>query len=231
MAVKLYNLDDDITVSLYRRSGIKNINLKIDHEGLVKITMPYYMPYKIGIEYAKSHLTWIKTNIKPQSLILDNQLIGKAHHIKFVADSVITRPIGRLTKQGAIVTFPQAQELSSPEVQLVARSLALRVLRSQAEALLPIRLNELSNKYTLPYKTVSIKKLKSRWGSCDKESNIVLNLYLMQLPWECIDYVITHELTHTIVFDHGPKFWDAMASYLPNTPILRKLMHNYRTAL
>jgi len=78
---------------------------------------------------------------------------------------------------------------------------------------------------------VRIKRLSSRWGSCDSHQNIVLNLYLMQLPWECIDYVLLHELTHTQILRHGAPFWDAMGKLLPNLAAIRKQMRGYHPVL
>ena len=67
-----------------------------------------------------------------------------------------------------------------------------------------------------------------RWGSCDSKRNIVLNLYLMELPWELIDYVLFHELTHTEVLRHGPDFWSAMKRVLPDVQRRRKAIKSYR---
>ena len=78
---------------------------------------------------------------------------------------------------------------------------------------------------------MAVKRLKSRWGSCDQHTNIILNIFLMQLPWECIDYVLLHELTHTNVLHHGPDFWLAMTQVLPNVTQLRKAMRDYQPIL
>jgi predicted metal-dependent hydrolase len=97
--------------------------------------------------------------------------------------------------------------------------------------LLPIRLQQLSKKYDYQYASVSIKSLKSRWGSCDSNNNISLNLYLMELPWELIDYVLVHELNHTIAMHHGPDFWQKMEAKMPNSKLLRKQLKQYRAGL
>ncbi|HET8992036.1 MAG TPA: M48 family metallopeptidase, partial [Candidatus Saccharimonadales bacterium] len=68
-------------------------------------------------------------------------------------------------------------------------------------------------------------------GSCDQSKNITLNLYLMQLPWHLIDYVLLHELTHTVVFKHGPDFWAEMDKYLPDSKSLRSEMKDYKTTV
>jgi hypothetical protein len=89
----------------------------------------------------------------------------------------------------------------------------------------------LAQKHGFEYSSVSVKRLKGRWGSCDQHQNIVLNLYLMQLPWELIDYVLLHELTHTRILRHGPDFWAAMQRVLPNVKAIRKEMKQHQPVL
>jgi predicted metal-dependent hydrolase len=116
-------------------------------------------------------------------------------------------------------------------VQEAATKAVLCALRKEAEQHLPERLQDLARLHNFSYRTVSVRQLKSRWGSCDQDKNIKLNLYLMQLPWELIDYVLLHELVHTRVMQHGPVFWSAMADLEPNTPQLRKQIRAYKAAI
>jgi predicted metal-dependent hydrolase len=92
-------------------------------------------------------------------------------------------------------------------------------------------LASLSEKYGFTYGRVSVRRLKGRWGSCDHQKNIVLNLFMMQLPWELIDYVLLHELTHTRILRHGPDFWRAMAEVAPNVKELRKSLKEHRPVM
>jgi hypothetical protein len=107
----------------------------------------------------------------------------------------------------------------------------VRALRAQAEASLPGRLGELAGRYGFSFRSVAVKQLTGRWGSCDSKQNIVLNLYLMQLPWELIDYVLLHELTHTRIMKHGPEFWTARSDLLPDAKARRQVMKQYRPAV
>jgi hypothetical protein len=53
----------------------------------------------------------------------------------------------------------------------------------------------------------------------------------MQLPWQLIDYVLLHELTHTTILRHGPDFWRALEAVLPNARVLKKAMREYQPIL
>jgi hypothetical protein len=104
----------------------------------------------------------------------------------------------------------------------------LAAWRKEAKKYLPVRLNELSRKHQLPYNRVIIKNNKSRWGSCSQKDNINLSLHLMRLPDHLIDYILLHELAHTLHKNHGRQFWKSMEKICPNAKSLDKEMRGYR---
>ena len=79
-------------------------------------------------------------------------------------------------------------------------------LRAAAKSTLPHRVAELATQHGLKYGKVSIRASRSKWGSCSAIGNISLSLYLMILPDHLRDYVILHELAHTIHHNHSPRF-------------------------
>lgn len=79
-------------------------------------------------------------------------------------------------------------------------------LRAAAKAFLPQRTEELASKFNLHYNRVTIRATRSKWGSCTRQGNISLSLFLMTLPEHLRNYVILHELCHTVHFNHSEKF-------------------------
>lgn len=64
--------------------------------------------------------------------------------------------------------------------------------------------------------TFTVKKLKSKWGSCDTaKKHIVLNLELMKYPIHAIEYIILHETAHLIYPNHSKNFYNTVALYMP----------------
>jgi len=96
-----------------------------------------------------------------------------------------------------------------------------------AKKILIERLNKISIDTGLLYNKVSIKNQKTRWGSCSSINNINLNINLINLPLRLIDYVIFHELVHTIEKNHSRKFWNLLNRYLPEAQNLNKELNNY----
>lgn len=82
----------------------------------------------------------------------------------------------------------------------------VEVLRAEAKRLLPERVAYIAEKYGLKYGRVTIRNTRSKWGSCTAQGNLSLSLHLMTLPEHLRDYVILHELCHTVHHNHSAEF-------------------------
>lgn len=231
MAHKDFALDDRTTITIYKRSSSRSLRLSIAADGQIRVSIPKWAPYRAGLEFAKSKRKWIEEQRKPSIELTDGQAIGKAHHLHFNPSHSATTTKGRVQNNQINITYPDNLAANDVVVQTAAQKACIRALRTQADQLLPIRLKELATKHNFEYASVTVKNMKSRWGSCDQRRNIVLNIYLVQLPWELIDYVLLHELTHTKVLKHGPVFWAAMTEVLPDVKERRKQVLNNQPIL
>ncbi len=228
MAYKEFTLGNNLPIKIYKKRTSKSLRLSITHSGSVKLTIPAWASYKAGLDFARSKEDWLSKQVPAQNILSDNLPIGKAHHLVFSYSEKSTKPASRIAGNKIVITLPSGYAINDTLVQEVAAKACVRALRSQAEKLLPQRLDYLASKYNFEYSSVRIKMLKGRWGSCDHQKNIVLNLFLMQLPWENIDYVLLHELTHTIVLKHGPDFWSSMERILPNVKAIKKELRKHK---
>jgi predicted metal-dependent hydrolase len=68
----------------------------------------------------------------------------------------------------------------------------------------------------IPYPPLSIRQMKSRWGSCTASGPIILNLTLIQVPKDLIDYVVIHELCHLKEHNHSAAFYALLERVLPD---------------
>lgn len=103
--------------------------------------------------------------------------------------------------------------------------------RQAARRRLVERLNYLADKYGFEYNRVFIKNQKTRWGSCSGKNNINLNVNLVRLPEELIDYTILHELVHTRIKNHGKQFWAQMDWLLGDARRLDRALGEYNLLL
>ncbi len=230
MANKTVNLPDIGSITLYKRRGARSIRLSI-RGNTVRVTVPYWLPYQAGVEFARQHAAWISKHRVQPELLTDEMSVGKYHDLYFESSAAHTRPTTR-TQDGRItVKLPSDMDYTHPVAQAAAAKSSIRALKREAEELLPSRLRRLAAKHGFTFKSVEIKRLKSRWGSCNQQKEIVLNCFLMQLPWELIDYVLLHELLHTQIMAHGPRFWAELGKRIPNLPETRKTMRSHRPLL
>jgi len=124
------------------------------------------------------------------------------------AESFVREKILRKIREGKIlVSVPFTQVITAPDVQAKIRLAILETWRKEAKAILPGRIDELAKNHGFQYRSLSIKNMKTRWGSCTGQNGINLNLHLVRLPDHLCDYIILHELVHTIHKNHGKYFW------------------------
>ncbi len=227
---KQIEIDGIGTVVLQKRRGNRNIRLSIGHTGEVRVSLPFWAPYGAAVAFVKSKSDWIAQQKPPPVLITQGYAVGKAHHICFEAGSgqgVSTRITGNRVR----VLLPLGIRWDSSLAQQAAATVGVRALKKEARKLLPQRLESLAEQHGYTYRSVSVRQLKGRWGSCSQHTDIVLNCFLMKLPWELIDYVLLHELAHTRVMAHGPQFWSEMQTTTPKVQSLRKEIKRYSPTL
>jgi len=144
------------------------------------------------------------------------------------------------------VSFARAEEVAKAKVKWIKKHLeqmddverevtelrkSNHIDREKARKQLVKRLDELSQTYGFKYNRVFIRNQKTRWGSCSAKNNINLNVNLVRLPDELIDYILLHELAHTRVKTHGRKFWDELNKIVGDAKELDRQLNRYKVLL
>jgi predicted metal-dependent hydrolase len=93
------------------------------------------------------------------------------------------------------------------------------------------RLNRLAQRHGFRYNRVFVRNQKTRWGSCSALNNISLNINLVRLPQELIDYTILHELVHTRIKNHSRRFWQELDKILGDAKQIDKKLSEYGALL
>ena len=103
-----------------------------------------------------------------------------------------------------------------------------RWYRAQAEIVFHERLAACLRRMPedIPLPPLRIRSMKTRWGSFSSRGRITLNLSLITVPVDCLDYVILHELCHYRLRRHGPRFWKLLQSILPDCRERRKELNS-----
>lgn len=223
MLAKTFELAGIGAVRIIKKRGNRNIRLSFDASGQPRISVPQYAPYHVGLAFARQKASWINQHRPLVPLALaDGQIIARYYTLAFRASASVKSASARVKASRIIVTYPAALTIASDAVQKAAKRGADKAIKLEAEKVLPPRLAELALVYGYEFKSVKIKPMRRRWGSCDQAGNITLNQFLVTLAPELIDYVLLHELVHTKHQHHQADFWSTMEHHLPDVKALRK---------
>jgi predicted metal-dependent hydrolase len=94
--------------------------------------------------------------------------------------------------------------------------------RKEIEKILPQKVQEHSIKMNLFPTSISYRKNKRTWGSCNYKNGLNFNILLMKFPLEVMEYVIVHELAHIKHKNHSKDFWNLVAIFCPNYKEIEK---------
>lgn len=199
-------------ITIRRSARATQVRLRIAPDGTLRASLPLYAPtflVKRLIASSRNELRDMLSQAQPTTSYTDGMRIGKSHTL-IVRPTTGALQINRRGQQ-IIVNLPAKGSLDDSDVVRAVRDAVIAALRIEAKSYLPKRLSYLANKLGYTYNKVRFSHASGRWGSCTSEGTISLNIALMKLPFEQIDYVIVHELAHTKQLNHSPEFWALVA--------------------
>jgi predicted metal-dependent hydrolase len=233
MTTKYINIEQVGSVSFTINERSRRIRLSVKSDGEIVVSMPPTALYRDAIRFVESKTDWLikqQTKIQAGLTLFAPESCFKTRFHQLAITKGNTDKVYNRIGNGVIQIFiPEKVNHEQPKVQEFIKKTLIDVMRWEAKIYLPKRLKELAEKHGFKYQDVSIKNTKTRWGSCSFTNNINLNLHLMRVPEHLIDYVLLHELTHTVEKNHGSKFWSLLEKNYPNARKADKEMNNFRT--
>lgn len=189
---------EPLKIRVTRNARARRMILTVRPSGETRLTLPQFTSLFEGKSFVKSKVHWLAGRLAET----------EARRVK--AES--------RKKDGGTTGFP----LISGN-----RDLSDTIDEPEAIEMLKGRTEELSVELGIPFLGVTVRRQRTRWGSCSAKNHINLNLRLACLPPDLVDYVIIHELVHTRVKNHGPDFWRTLDDYLPGAAALRDALKGY----
>jgi predicted metal-dependent hydrolase len=214
--------DDEFgDIEIRRVSGV-HVRLKVQPNGRIVAQLPRFGSVREVerlLTASRSRLRKSLANMPTRSNYQDGDQIGKSHRLKIqVADH-------EAVKLKGLEIIVSVRPLTTPTVknQLIRDGIG-KALRKEAKAYLPRQLRYLADTHGFGYDRVRFTHAKSRWGSYSSAGTVSLNIMLMTLPNELIDYVLLHELNHTRHMNHSPEFWRDLEILCPGCKQKRKAL-------
>ncbi|MDR0560893.1 MAG: M48 family metallopeptidase [Prevotellaceae bacterium] len=217
----------------------KYLRIKVTENNGIEVTVPAKMPLDEAEIFVRSKEKWIIKSLQHLALKKKKYTVYEPHtefKTKFRQMKLISedRKNFRLKISGNCfeIFYPQNVDIMHETVQTSIRKLIEHVWKVEAYEYLPERVSLLASRCNLQFKNLTIKNTRSFWGKCCGDNSIVLSLHLMHLPDHLIDYVIIHELCHTIHKNHQKEFWKLFESLTGGkAKIMAKEMKNYSTRI
>ena len=214
--------DQSYNVTIKKSKRAKHLQLRINRNSEISLIVPNLVTYYAATEFLNKSTKWLEKKISKLASYnnkfryLGNEIVielSTTKHDKISVPSFIDNTL--------IVSNTNAQTISEAYESW---------LFDKANEYIPIRAKQLAERYGFSYNKVTIKKLKSRWGSCSSQRNVSFNYKLMYFNTKVIDYVIVHELCHLSEMNHSDKFWKLVEAIVPDyKKYKRALTLNYYT--
>ena len=222
---------DDLIVTIKYRRKMKNIYLKVEKNADVVVSAPPRTPNYIIKKLVQENIDEIKlrrTNILKNGHTFKNYVTGEKHYV-FGKELTLEVRLGDKNK----VTlsndklYLSVKDKYQDREQMVTRELRKVVYNKCLEFL--NKYEKLMNVYV---EQLRIKKMKTRWGTCNIEAKrIWINYELVKYPVECLEHTIVHELTHLLETNHTPRFYTLLGKYYPNYRENDKLIKEFSKQL
>lgn len=219
-------------IAVRRSVNARFVRIRVAPNGQLKASLPMYAPLYMVKRLLKSSRPEIRELLNAHhsdQVYLPGMQIGKSHTLLLGQPSQATN----VTKQSLqlILHLAPNDTVESLATQALIREKVIDALRREAKSYLPKRLAHLAREHGYRYDRVRFSHAGSRWGSCSTNGTISLNIALMKLPFELIEYVLIHELAHTIEMNHSPEFWRRVEVANPQYLSHRRALKTHTTAL
>ena len=189
----------------------KNTYIRVKEDGKIYITTNYFV--------SKNYISkLLDDNYQAIKKMIERSKIKQERNESFYF----------LGKKYDIIIVPTFEiDITDDKIFVKSMDYLNKWLKKQIEKIYKERLDYIYNLYQekIPYPKLRIRKMSTRWGVCNRSNNVVtLNSELIKYGIKQIDYVIVHELSHFIYFDHSKNFWLQVSKYCKDYKEIRKTL-------
>lgn len=213
-------LFDDLEIEIHRKK-VKHIYLKLDKITAKPIVVASNrVDQKLIQAFIQSKLDWIKKHqisilsrtIDPPKKYVSGEFhsfFGKEYELRIEYN----QGNARLTIVGDCLLLKIKPDTETDKIQWLVE----RFYREQLNKEIPLLIAKWEPLMKVKVNEFGIKKMKTKWGTCNiLAKRIWLNLELAKRPYQCLEYVVVHEMVHLLERNHTPKFHAFMTQFLPN---------------
>lgn len=208
------------------RRDVKHARLRVHEDGAVLLIVPQRFTEEEVAKVIEMKSQWIASkqqffNQKEKIVLRRNELLLLGNRYTYYYSSKYTNKVVVNHESKTIQARRDLLDMSVREKWM--KSIAGKYIRQ--------RVVELSENLLLPFNKLYIRSQKRKWGNCSAEKNISINWRIIKAPPFVIDYVINHELCHTVIMKHTVKFETLLNSHCPDYKQAQAWLDKYGNSL
>ena len=208
------------------RRNVKHARLQVHEDGSVRLFVPFSFSEEEIEKLLETKKRWITNKQrffaqKEKIQLRRNEILLFGNRYAYYYSSKYKNKI-EINHESKTI---QAQR------DLLDKTIQEKWLKSVAKKYITERAEALSDALLLPYNKLYIRSQKRKWGNCSSEKNISINWRLIKAPEFVIDYVITHELCHTVIMNHSAHFYTLLRSHCPDGDAAQAWLDKYGNSL
>ena len=210
----------------FKRSHRRSVSAHIRRDGVIEVRAPLLYRESDMLVFLNQHRRWVFNHLDRLQNADNQQKKYISGEIHYYLGKQYTLQVVKSGKNSVFIEgnsliinskYPENQEYLEVLLNKWYRNQAKKVF---AELLPPII--EKFKKYNVAPAKISIRDMRSRWGSCSRKGNISLNLQLIKLNENCIRQVMIHEMCHLVYFNHQAGFHALMDEMMPDWKLWKK---------
>ena len=197
------------------RSRRKTIALIVKPDGSLLVRAPLRAPKAMIEEFVRKNARWIETKqaevraafpTTPREYVTGETFpyLGTTYPLEIVGE-----------QQSPLLLDAGRFKLAASR-QSAAASTFERWYREQARQVLSSRVEFFARQHGFQYRGLRITSARTRWGSCSASGSLSFSWRLILAPPEVADYVVIHELVHTVHHNHSKRFWKGVEAVIPD---------------
>ncbi len=211
------------------RSSRKTLSIEIYH-GKVKVRAPQRMPWRDVETFLMSRRSWMESMLAKHPAEPLRAPWGEGIKILHLGEELKLEI--RVAASWCCFKEDNLLVIQGPRLDSELQERALKVWRrAEAGQVFKARMEDLQasciQDKALSPRSLGLRSMRTRWGSCSADGRITLNVDLIRMPVALVDYVIVHEVCHLREFHHGPAFYELLAGFMPDWSIRRAALKRW----
>lgn len=207
------------------KSSRKSISIIVHPDGKVVVRAPKRATDSQIREVLGNRIDWINKHINkfeeqrllnPKKEFVSGErhlFLGEEYTLRVNNCSENSGIVNRVSKNGEFIDIWCGDDSMAERMM---QQWYLSMAKEEFPKIVTPIIKDFSSVYNVSPKKITVKQMKSRWGSCSSKGSVSLNSKLIQTPVRCIEYVMVHELCHLIHFNHSKNFYSLLSEVIPD---------------